>query len=147
MPKATAVFDADDSRLSGALARINGKMLALQSRIAKFAAAFIAIRAVAGVVTAGFDHFKQALDVGGQLNDLSANTGVAVGDLVVLQQEFANAGKSAEDIGPVFGKMAKSLQGGSADGAQTPAQNDRLAPPASADRGLPSRLRPPAAPR
>ena len=56
MPKATAVFDADDSRLSGALARINGRMLALQSRIAKFAAAFIALRAVAGVVTAGFDH-------------------------------------------------------------------------------------------
>ena len=55
MPKATAVFDADDSRLSGALARISGKMLALQSRIAKFAAAFIAIRAVAGMVTAGFD--------------------------------------------------------------------------------------------
>ena len=115
MPKATAVFDADDSRLSGALARINGKMLALQSRIAKFAVVFIALRAVAGVVAAGFDHFKQALDVGGQLNDLSANTGLAVGDLVVLQQEFANAGKSAEDIGPVFGKMAKSLQGGSAD--------------------------------
>ena len=43
MPKATAVFDADDSRLSGALARINGRMLALQSRIPKFAAAFIAI--------------------------------------------------------------------------------------------------------
>ena len=58
---------------------------------------------------------EQALDFGGQLNDLSANTGVGVGDLVVLQQEFANAGKSAEDIGPVFGKMAKSLQGGSAD--------------------------------
>jgi hypothetical protein len=36
MPKAAAVFDADDSRLSSALARINGKMLALQSRIAKF---------------------------------------------------------------------------------------------------------------
>ena len=86
MPKATAVFDADDSRLSSALARINGRMLALQSRIAKFAAAFIALRAVASVVTAGFDHFKQALDVGGQLNDLSANTGVAVDDLVVLQQ-------------------------------------------------------------
>ena len=115
MPKATAVFDADDSRLSGALARINGKMLALQSRIAKFAAAFIAVRAVAGVVTAGFDRFKDALDVGGKLSDLSANTGIAVGDLVVLQQEFANAGKSAEDIGPVFGKMAKTLQGGAAD--------------------------------
>ena len=27
IPKATAVFDVDDSRLSGALARINGRML------------------------------------------------------------------------------------------------------------------------
>ena len=111
VPKATAVFDADDSRLSSALARINGKMLALQSRIAKFAAAFIAVRAAAGVVTAGFDRFKQALDVGGQLNDLSANTGVAVGDLVVLQQELANAGKSAEDLGPVLGKTLFSSDG------------------------------------
>jgi hypothetical protein len=59
------VFDAYDSRLSSALARINGKMLALQSRIAKFAGAFLAIRAATGVVTAGFDHFKQALEVGG----------------------------------------------------------------------------------
>ena len=33
MPKATAVFDADDSRLSGALARINGRMLALAALI------------------------------------------------------------------------------------------------------------------
>jgi len=39
MPKATAVFDADDSRLSAALASINAQMLALQSRIAKFAGA------------------------------------------------------------------------------------------------------------
>ena len=39
MPKATSVFDADDSRLSGALMHINGKTLGLQSRIAKFAAA------------------------------------------------------------------------------------------------------------
>src|SRR4029079_7147949 len=114
MPRATAVFDADDSRLSGALARTNGKMLALQSRIAKFAAAFIAVRAGARVVTAGFDHFRQALRVGGELNDLSANTGVTVGDLVVLQQEFANARKTAEDIGPVFGKMAKKLSSDSA---------------------------------
>jgi hypothetical protein len=31
-----------------------------------------------------------------------------------LQQEFANAGKTAEDIGPVFGKMAKTLNSDSA---------------------------------
>src|SRR5688572_29278238 len=114
MPKATAVFDADDSRFGAVLTRINGRMLALQSRIAKFAVAFVAIRAVARVVSAGFDNFRQALDVGGELNDLSVNTGVAVGDLVMLQQEFANAGKSAEDVGPVLGKMAKSLNSNSA---------------------------------
>ena len=55
MPNASGVFDRDDSRLSGPLARINGRMLALQSRIAKFAAAFIAIRS-----TAGFDQFGAA---------------------------------------------------------------------------------------
>ncbi len=114
MPKATAVFDADDNRSSAALARINGKMLALQSRIAKFAAAFIAVKAVSGTVTGGFDHFRQVLDLGDSLSDLSPNTGVAVDDLVVLLQEFANAGKSAEDIAPVFGKMAKTLQNDSA---------------------------------
>lgn len=40
VPKATSVFDADDSRFGAKLARINGKMPALQSRIAKFAVAF-----------------------------------------------------------------------------------------------------------
>jgi hypothetical protein len=39
---------------------------------------------------------------------------VAVGDLVVLQQEFANAGKLAEDLGPAFAKMAKSVHGDAA---------------------------------
>ena len=47
MPKATAVFDADDSRLGAALVRINQRMLTLQSRIAKFAGAWVAVRAVA----------------------------------------------------------------------------------------------------
>jgi hypothetical protein len=117
VPKATAVFDADDSRLGAALARINAKMLALQSRIAKFAAAWIALRAVSHLVSSGFERMRGAFEVGDKLNDLSANTGVAVADLVVLQQEFANAGKSAEDIGPAFAKMAKSIHGDAAGDA------------------------------
>ena len=39
MPKATAVFDADDSHLEAALMRINQRMLVLQERVAKFAGA------------------------------------------------------------------------------------------------------------
>lgn len=54
---------------------------------------------------------RGAFEVGDKLNDLSANTGVAVAELVVLQQEIINGGKSAEDIAPVFAKMAKSIHG------------------------------------
>jgi hypothetical protein len=114
MPKATAVFDADDSRLGAALTRINQRMLALQERVAKFAGAWLAIQSVSHLVAAGFEQLRGALELGDKLNDLSANTGVAVGDLVVLQQEFANAGKSADDLGPAFAKMAKSIHGDAA---------------------------------
>ena len=114
MPKATAVFDADDSRLGAALLRINQKMLALQAGIAKFAGAWVAVQSVAHLVSAGFEHMREAFEVGDKLSDLSANTGVAVADLVVLQQEFANAGKSADDLGPAFAKMAKSVHGDAA---------------------------------
>ena len=109
MPKATAVFDADDSRFGAALTRINERMLKLQERIAKFAGAWIAIRSVSHLVADGFEKMKQAFEVGHKLNDLSASTGVAVADLAVLEQQFVNAGKSAEDIGPAFAKMAKSI--------------------------------------
>ena len=57
--------------------RINQRMLALQSRIAKFAGAWIAVRAVARLVSAGFEHMRGAFEIGDKLNDLSANTGVA----------------------------------------------------------------------
>lgn len=47
-------------------------------------------RLAAVALTAGFDDFKRALDVGRQLNDPSANTAVAVAGPDVLQQEFTN---------------------------------------------------------
>ena len=114
MPKATAVFDADDSRLGAALKRINERMLALQERVAKFAVAWEAVKIASELVQRGFEHLRGAFEIGDKLSNLSANTGVAVADLVVLQQEFINAGKSAEDIGPAFAKMAKSIHGDAA---------------------------------
>jgi hypothetical protein len=133
MPKATAVFDADDSRLGAALVRINERMLKLQERIAKFAVAFVAVKEVAHIVSAGFEQMRGALEIGDKLNNLSADTGVAVADLVVLQQEFANAGKSAEDLGPAFSKMAKSIHGdAAADTIQTRQSRQGLIQPRTA---------------
>ena len=61
MPKATAVFDADDSRLGAALTRINQRMLALQERVAKFAGAWVAVQSVSHLVAAGFSRLTQLL--------------------------------------------------------------------------------------
>lgn len=115
MAKATAIFDGDDSRLQAAISRINKSLLGVQKKFSKFAA-LGSIVAVGGALTALGVGIKNALDVGGHFTDLSAQTGVAVKDLVVLEQEFRNAGKSGEDVGRVINKMQKSLAEGTADG-------------------------------
>lgn len=52
---------------------------------------------------------KKAFDVGGALSDLSAATGAAVGDLVVLQQAFADAGLGADAVGPAVARMQRNI--------------------------------------
>ena len=49
-----------------------------------------------GKLISVFNDLKQAIDLGGELSDLSARTGQTVGDLVVLQQAFTNAGIGAQ---------------------------------------------------
>lgn len=117
MAKATAIFDADDSRLSAVLAgiekrlkRVASGMAEIGATAAKMLAAPVAALAALGVGV------KSALDYGGHISDLSANTGIAVKDLMALEQEFANAGKTAEDVGPIIGKMQKNLESGAAGG-------------------------------
>lgn len=116
MSKATAIFDADDSRLQQAMRSIERGLQRVQARFAEigaFAAKMLAVpAAAAAALGAGL---KSAMDTGGHFADLSANTGIAVKDLVALDQEFKNAGKSGEDVGKVVGKMQKTLAEGGAD--------------------------------
>lgn len=109
---AKAVFEADSGKLDAALLKIQGSMLRLQKGVAGLFVAFKSLQAAGQVIGAQFDQVKKAFDLGGELNDLSARTGIAAGDLAVLRQEFANAGKSAEDVGPAIAKMQKSLAEG-----------------------------------
>lgn len=62
---------------------------------------------------------KKAFDMGGELSDLSARTGAAIGDLMVLRQAFDNAGIGAEAVGPSINKMQKALAGLNEDGEPT----------------------------
>lgn len=118
MAKATATFDANDTALQAAFRRIDKSLLGMEKKfleVGKFAAKLLALpAAAAGGLAIGI---KSALDVGGELKDLSARTGVAAGDLLKLQQAFKNAGKEAEDVGPAINKMQKAIATGS--GADT----------------------------
>lgn len=114
MPKATAIFDGDDSRLQAVILNIDRKLAMVQAKFARVSAALAGVAGVGVAVAVGAAlGIKSVLDVGGELSDLSANTGIAVDDLIILQQEFRNAGKAAEDVGPTIAKMQRVLMDGS----------------------------------
>ena len=83
--KATAIFEADDKQLSNALLNINRKLLHFQHTIAELAVGWEVLKHGAELVASGFEHFSAALETGGRLADLSANTGIAVKDLQVIE--------------------------------------------------------------
>jgi len=88
-------FNATVGNVGGALAGVAGK-------IAVFAAGFVAVQAVVGA-------FKDAIDLGGQLNDLSARTGETAGNLMILQRAFENAGAGADSVGPQLNKLQRFM--------------------------------------
>jgi hypothetical protein len=114
--KATAIFEADDHQFSTALLNINRKLLQFQHSIAELAVGWEVLKKGAELVAQGFEHFSAAMEKGGELMNLSANTGIAVRDLQILQRQFQMAGKGAEDVGPVMAKMMKGIEDGSAAG-------------------------------
>jgi hypothetical protein len=74
--------------------------------MAGIAAGFAAAAAAAAGLAVGI---KSALDLGGALSDLSTRTGVAAGELRILQEAFARNGLSAEKVGPSINKMQRAL--------------------------------------
>lgn len=77
-----------------------------------FAAAGVAMTAVAAamtVVTTAAHGMYSAMEAGGALVDLSAQTGVAIDKLMVLQTAFSQAGLGADGVQPVIAKMQKSI--------------------------------------
>jgi len=65
-----------------------------------------AIAGIGGGIAAGV---KSVIDLGGRLSDLSAQTGIAVADLLILEQAFSDNGVSADKVGPAINKMQKAI--------------------------------------
>lgn len=69
---------------------------------------------------------KDAFDMGGALQDLSAQTGEAPGQLMILKQAFTDTGVGAETLGQTLGIMRKSLSGINESGQPTNKMFERL---------------------
>ena len=82
------------------------KSMAGGAAMAGVAAGFAAATAAAVGLAVGV---KNVLDIGGALSDLSTRTGVAAGELRVLQEAFKQNGLSAEQVGPAINKLQRAL--------------------------------------
>ena len=112
MADITARFRLDISGIDAALARVAAATISVQG-------AFAAANAALAPFASAFAAIKESLDLGGHLTDMSAQTGIAVGDLVVLRQAFSNAGMDADSVGPQINRLQKALGGINEEGEPT----------------------------
>jgi len=109
MADVTSTFGAKDVGFSSTVNRMQKSLAGFQGAITGFAAkaallvgGFVAARSAVGA-------FQKAIDVGGQLNDLSARTGETAGNLLVLQRAFQNVGLGAEAVGGTVNRMQRAI--------------------------------------
>lgn len=98
----------------------------IQRSVLGFTATFAGLAAATAFVESQFGKVREALDLGGELADLSANTGQSIDDLVVLRQAFQNAGLGAEGVGTAVAMLQKALTGVNEAGEPTKAVFDQL---------------------
>jgi hypothetical protein len=132
MADVTTSFAAKDESFAQTVDRLNARLAGFQQTVADFsgkvgnmASAFGGFATKIGTVAAAFlgaqsavQTFKQAIDVGGQLAELSARTGETAGNLAVLQRAFQNAGSSGEAVGPMLNRLQKFMVEASTGGKQ-----------------------------
>jgi hypothetical protein len=65
------------------------------------------------------DSFRNALDMGGRLDDLTKTTGASAGELAILQRAFQLAGSSADAVGPAMNRLNRFMaEAGNGSAAQ-----------------------------
>jgi hypothetical protein len=89
---------------------------------ASLALGFGAIKAAMGAITGTLDTFKDALDLGGTMADLSERTGETAGNLLLLRRAFDNSGVGADKVGASVNKLQKFMD----DAAQGSEKNNTV---------------------
>jgi hypothetical protein len=89
---------------------------------AALAVGFGAIKMVGDAIAGTFSTFKDALDLGGTMKDLSARTGETAGNLMLLNRAFDNSGVGADKVGTSINKLQKFMD----DAAQGSEKNNTV---------------------
>jgi hypothetical protein len=116
----------------GELAKASGVAgAAFAAGMAVFNTAMKGVQAVAA-------SFGEALDLGGRLDDLSIQTGIAAGELLVLERAFQNSGAGADKVSTTISKVASAIVNATSGSGAASASFDRLGLSASELINLPA---------
>jgi hypothetical protein len=116
----------------GELAKASGVAgAAFSAGMAVFNTAMKGVQAVAA-------SFGNALDLGGRLDDLSIQTGIAAGELLVLERAFQNSGAGADKVSTTISKVASAIVDATSGSGAASASFDRLGLSASELINLPA---------
>ena len=135
MSDVTVTFGAKDNGVESTIVKIKGSLNNLEKSTQQASDSFdggfkkmaiaggaagLAIGAGMKVIGAATDaaravvnRFGEALDLGGELSDLSARTGETAGNLLVLQRAFDNTGVGAEKVGTTINRLQKFMDAAS----------------------------------
>lgn len=77
---------------------------------AALAIGFGAIKAAAAAISGTLSTFKDALDLGGEMSELSTRTGETAGNLMLLRRAFDNSGLGADKVGTSINKLQRFME-------------------------------------
>jgi hypothetical protein len=123
MADVTTVFAAKDESFAKTVANLQqrlsgfaGSVDGFNSRVASMATGFkgligplVGIGAAVLGAKGAMDSFRNALNMGGRLDDLTKTTGATAGELAILQRAFQLAGSSAEAVGPAMNRLNRFM--------------------------------------
>jgi hypothetical protein len=108
MRRAQTVAQATGAKIGRAMKNARASMNRLASQALRAGAA-IGAMAVAIGGAAMVKGLKMAADLGGRLSDVAAQTGIAAGEVALLERAFADNGIAASKVGPTINKMQKAI--------------------------------------
>ena len=133
-------FSATDAGFTSTVSKVKTSVKSMDDSVAKTASSvktsfgsmvkagaalalgFGAIKVAMGAITGTLDTFKDALDLGGTMKDLSIRTGETAGNLLLLRQAFDNSGAGADKVGTSINKLQKFMD----DAAQGSEKNNTV---------------------